>query len=811
MDSYDIPPHKPIPDPTATPVTASSPGPKFPEPNTQPANIQRPSWWRTKKKTVQEQVSKHLDAEFSGRRGFNGRWFHRPVKQTQTPFDSAAILESDEKGKYLFRNQLGQVAHKYDDVATYLSPTNYNPRRLVVQASGYVFKNQLQSGDWRRTKIRGSVPTVLKVAEWALRPSNADKDGNSSFLGRVDAFFRNILVAFPLQFMLVLPTTAKWQNDEIEDFYKDFPGYHWRWPKHAINPLDMRPSKANKDLATANFSSRKRLLRPRQLVVLRDGEWILDASPAKDISYIFISYANRHFNTDSSPEGRRMIERMAAYSAIQAGKSAYWLDFRCRAPEKGPLLDADVYQMCDVIRGSYQVVAILKGDDNALKQEWGSRMWTLPEALLAPGDSIFWCTPTSDSFKLTSMKKVEMTGSVWVDPATDSDDGPTRLLAEHFSGLLTLSRLEILSNGIAALSDRFRNNYQAFAQADVAYALMGLLHNRIEKDADDTLFQAIARLSLANDSDRLIERMVCLFPDPNSPRSAFEQLALSDLYHTHLWDITPLCQIVGVGDEDNTVLLDNCKAMHIRWKNFPRMNVVRHHGMRKLLAELFVISGAWWFLFGLNLAITYAPFYVYSGGLSEKSLLLALELLVAGFFGVGFLLSLVGPFSVRRLYGGQVLQSSPNLIGFEGVLPLSRLEPLIFGNNNGRLSYEASSTPLCSRYRDAEERIGLEPGWIADSLTDTSGLESVLKSIPESHHLFTLVDTGSLSVSVFSAERPPTVALLCGRDGGMLRAVLCSWRFKNDCLYRETVIRMPSDVLEGAKAKSWLKVCLGRG
>ncbi|KAK2624599.1 hypothetical protein QTJ16_005792 [Diplocarpon rosae] len=810
MDHYGVP-QKPVSDVAAVPTTASSAGNKSPERNSQPTYFQRPNWWRKKKESIQEQVSKHFDAEFSGKRGFNGHWFHKPVKQTQTPFDSAAILESDEKGRYLFRNQLGQVAHKHDDVATYLSPTNYNPRRLIVQASGYVFKNKLRSGDWRRTRIRGSVPTVLKVAEWALGPSNADKDGNSSILGRVDTLFRIILVAFPLQIILVLPTTAKWESGEIQDFYKDFPGYHWRWPKHAINPLDMRPSKTNIDLASVNLSSSKRLLRPRQLVVLKDGEWTLDASPAKDISYVFISYANRHFNTDVSPEGRYMIEKMAAYSAIQAGKSAYWLDFRCRAPEKGALLDADVYRMCDVIRGSYQVVAVLKNDNNALKQEWGSRMWTLPEALLAPGDSIYWCTPTSDGFKLTSIKKVEMTGSIWEDPARSSDDGPTRLLAEHFSGLLTLSRLEILSNAIAAFSDRSLNDYQAFARADVAYALMGLLHNRIEKDADDTLFQAIARLSLANDSDQLIERMVCLFPDPNCSRSAFEQLALPDLYHTHLWDITPLCEVVGVGDENNTVLLDNCKAMHIRWKNFPRMNVVRHYGMKKLFAELFVISGAWWFMFGLNLTITYAPFFVFSEGLSKKSLLLALELLVAGFFGVGFLLSLIGPFSVRRLYGGQVLQSSPNLVGFEGVLPLSRLEPLIFGNNIGRLSYEPSSTPFCFHYRDADERIGLEPGWITDSLTDTSGLETVLKNIPDSHQLFTLVDTGSLSVSVFSAERPPTVALLCGREGGMLRAVLCSWRFKNDCLYRETVIRMPSDVLESAKAKSWLKVCLGRG
>jgi hypothetical protein len=137
---------------------------------------------------------------------------------------------------------------------------------------------------------------------------------------------------------------------------------------------------------------------------------------------------------------------------------------------------------------------------------------------------------------------------------------------------------------------------------------MGLLNYRIEKAESDSLFQSIARLSLANDSDKLIERMLCLYPDPhNNSTSAFQKLAEPDLYQTHLWDITPECQVVGVADEDNTVLIDNCRALSIRWKNFPRMSVVRHHGFKKLLAELFVASGAWWFLFGFNLTVLRFP------------------------------------------------------------------------------------------------------------------------------------------------------------------------------------------------------------
>ncbi|KAI9055393.1 hypothetical protein LZ554_000349 [Drepanopeziza brunnea f. sp. 'monogermtubi'] len=283
MDSYDVQ-RKPIPE--VTPASITSAGRESSSPHPQPT-AQKPSWWRRKKESAAEHVAKHFAAEFDGKRGFNGHWFHRPVTQEQTPFDSAAILESDEKGRYLFRNHLGQVAHKYDDVATYLSPTNYIPRRLVVQASRYVFQNQMASGDWRRTRITGSVPTVLKVAEWALGPSNPDKDGKRSVVGRINTFFRIMFVAFPLQILLVLPTTAKWESDEIQDFYKDFPGYHWKWPKHAINPLDMRPTKTSTVLAKKDVSSRKRLLRPRQLVVFRDGEWVLDENPARDISCLY--------------------------------------------------------------------------------------------------------------------------------------------------------------------------------------------------------------------------------------------------------------------------------------------------------------------------------------------------------------------------------------------------------------------------------------------------------------------------------------------------------------------------------------------
>ena len=49
---------------------------------------------------------------------------------------------------------------------------------------------------------------------------------------------------------------------------------------------------------------------------------------------------------------------------------------------------------------------------------------------------------------------------------------------------------------------------------------------------------------------------------------------------------------------------------------------------------------------------------------------------------------------------------------------------------------------------------------------------------------------------MFEAERPPVVALLCGSEGGMQRAVMCSYDWTTQTLYRETVLRMETEVLD---------------
>ena len=249
-------------------------------------------------------------------------------------------------------------------------------------------------------------------------------------------------------------------------------------------------------------------------------------------------------------------------------------------------------------------------------------------------------------------------------------------------------------------------------------------------------------------------------------------------------------------------------------QDFPRIEYKRSDGFRKMLAECFLRSGIYWVLLGISTAWYFIPLYMLDSrsidGSTDGSTgkwyndfeVVYTIFIVVGCWFMSSILALFAPYSVRRLFGGSVLEATARLVAFEGTMTRKHLEREIFGNFRHRLRYEPSSTPFCLYNRDPRERVGTEPAWVRNPS------ESPKPAIPTGHKVFTMVDTGRLTISIFTAEKPPTVALLCGKEGGMLRAVLCSWDFRNDCLYKEAVMRMPSEVWELATPKSWLKVCL---
>lgn len=189
---------------------------------------------------------------------------------------------------------------------------------------------------------------------------------------------------------------------------------------------------------------------------------------------------------------------------------------------------------------------------------------------------------------------------------------------------------------------------------------------------------------------------------------------------------------------------------------------------------------------GNTLAFSYAPFF-FPNNNSIQDLHIHLVAVITIFLGMGLLLACLAPHAVLRLFGGQALESTPHLVGLKGTMPINQLERMIFSTSQGRLTYEPSSIPFTLKNRHPELRLGLEPPWVRDSRPDLAD-----PPILAQHHIFTLIDTGNLTVSIFQAQRPLTMVLICGAEGSMLRAVLCSWRFANDCLYKETVIRVPT-------------------
>jgi hypothetical protein len=81
------------------------------------------------------------------------------------------------------------------------------------------------------------------------------------------------------------------------------------------------------------------------------------------------------------------------------------------------------------------------------------------------------------------------------------------------------------------------------------------------------------------------------------------------------------------------------------------------------------------------------------------------------------------------------------------------------------------------------------------------------KSPYGSMKLFTLVDTFSMTVTLFEARHPPVALIIGGSEGGMKRAFACSYDITTGTLYRETVLRVPSQIVD--KMHSLQRVRLG--
>jgi len=117
-----------------------------------------------------------------------------------------------------------------------------------------------------------------------------------------------------------------------------------------------------------------------------------------------------------------------------------------------------------------------------LLKQFGNRVWTLPELLLAPQrDNVFKVYSNRGTMFFT---RYQIIRDIWTDQES------SRQLVEHFQGSLTLTRLEL---SVVALKS-FYSRERGFRYAgDREYALMGLLSQRPVVNPGHTEFEAFAR------------------------------------------------------------------------------------------------------------------------------------------------------------------------------------------------------------------------------------------------------------------------------------------------------------------------------
>lgn len=570
--------------------------------------------------------------------------------------------------------------------------------------------------------------------------------------------------------------------------YEPFKYHYWGFAKVSSNPRELAASRESH--APTHFQEAnpimERPLRPRYLCFLREesgvdirnvGTWEAAHAGGASLEYLFVAYSTKQFDHNSI-EDMEELHRIAGAAARRAGVPAYWIACSCMPDETEQ--SEDVYRISDVVRGAHSLVVIIgpptsdrnsNPDQRAMLQEWGGQMWTFPEALLSPvTHPISIYTRGSDLDRPWTLLKRNFAIEAWGDAPI------SRQLVDHYEGTIILSPLELVTIALQCFRNRDTTTWY---NGDLSYAMMGLLRRRPRVDETDTAFQAFSRLSLANDSNQMLERLICMLPRHlDQPWHTIE-----DAWDRNLWDIDPLCQVVGLGEGD-TVILSGAFGAPIRWKSFAPVNLMLRNTVKRWVAKVAIRGAPGWLIFGI---IWLAP-TASVGGASAPFIAIG-----SIFVGFSVLVILLSPYLLCSLYVGKTWAAQPWLFGFEGYLDVGTIETKIFGVNLGRLKWSSYCSDLSRHMDDGGECIGLDP------MKDHSTVQFVRDARNSQYgelKLFTLVDTNTLTVTLFRAVRPPVALLLCGSEGGMQRALLCSYDWKTQTLYRESVLRMDTLVLE---------------
>lgn len=430
--------------------------------------------------------------------------------------------------------------------------------------------------------------------------------------------------------------------------YDAFPYKSYGYPKAARNVFENDSlTLSGRRISQSTNPEVKRALRPRYLCVLVEddvidrikvSEWEA-ANPGRPLDYVFIAYTADQFSHDSDAD-ITVLHEIAKRATRDVGLNAYWVGCSCMPDEDE--IEQDVYRISDVIRGAHSLIIAVGPSNKELTpsfdsqlDQWGKRMWTWPEVLLSPGSSIK--VYSRESKDIVTIAKRQFAQTVWKDAEV------SRQLIDHYEGSIVLGRLELVTLALECLHGRQTNQH---LPGDKSYALMGLMRLRPKVDGSDSEFQAFARLSLANDSDLLLERLISTLPkDPGQHWSCMD-----DAWDAKLWDIYPTCQIAGIGADD-TVVVDGLRGANVRWKSFEVVRAMVRANWTRTLALFLQHSAPLFFYISIGLLAAGNAVRSANKSLGDTYTLIGVIFIIYS------LIAIIGaPYFVKLLYGGKFWQ-----------------------------------------------------------------------------------------------------------------------------------------------------------
>ncbi|KAG2071092.1 hypothetical protein BDR04DRAFT_521378 [Suillus decipiens] len=674
----------------------------------------------------------------------------------------------------------------------YVSPTTGVCRKLVVQAVTPLGKSEVA--------IKDHINQASKTAIW-LTDNSPIRGWNIFKWTALWSWFTLLLtvkLSWSVASLLIQVFASIDMMDDIgEDtevydtgYYKPyarrFRGQLWA----ARSPMEY----SSRTIEEGEVDVPTHTLHPRVLII-RDpiqNEWVPCADRDIIIHTKFIAISYRAIDAytkgpDQETEKAQFIEEVRA-AVLGQKYDAYWLDLECLGDTPSEK-NMDLYCMADVYRGA-EVTMIMLGKsavgENECWRGWGERVWTMPEALLSPR----LCYKFRDRDAVMPLSLFELARLAYTNYDIE------QAIINAYSGKDPLERLERLTllkaaiwrRGTAALAPGVTpppRNLDMIGEkpitneackAERVYALMGFFEHRIQPNHSEDDLHALARLSMANDNDRIAERMVSMLPPTITKTACW--YSDEDIYRANLWDIIPEIQVAGV-TENGALVIDGCRAAAIRWKDFPEVAFATTDSLRRNII-------------GFVPYLSWPTLIIGLGIITTSSRVGGITLIV-----IGIVLLFVSPRLFVFNQSGRIIRAQPWFIGVKGAISITEVERRLYGAARGHFP-RMSFTPSGSQFSVPErstERGGSFKQYDDAKLADSG---------KDAGHIYTLIDTCSSTMYYFRAERPPTVCIFAGREGGLGRFVLCSERCDINELHKESVLRMPTEISEKMEVCGWI-------